>query len=392
MNNGSNTEKNIGDINNIKSEEFISKLSTPDYVISEQEDTILLTFRVAISHDLYPRLNILHSLSEVCVSRMLKNRKNTSSKHYKEIPCILSKSLARKYQRNKKLKQVKNLVLPVCATECGVKIVKNNLYINSFFKKAPIKLVFPKPIIGKVRHLEFFKKDKKWYMSYCYHVAKSTSRQIDFLGVDRNTTGNVVAVANLGTGKASKIGPDVSIISKEFRNRRTKLQKKGAKNALKKIKGKQARKVKDINHKVSRTIVNRAKDTSSVIVLENLKSINKGKASRYVKKSQWPFYQLEQFIKYKAALLGIPIAYVDPRYTSKGCSKCGEINLPNNKVYRCSKCGHVEHRDVNAAFNIAERCVFQGGVERVVPSGYIGKPPNLTTSKVVEQELLGGVQ
>jgi len=38
----------------------------------------------------------------------------SSSKYYKELPCVIAKSLIAKYQKNKKCKQVSNLVLPVC--------------------------------------------------------------------------------------------------------------------------------------------------------------------------------------------------------------------------------------------------------------------------------------
>ena len=52
-------------------------------------------------------------------------------------------------------------------------------------------------------------------------------------------------------------------------------------------------------------------------------------------------------------MLGVPIAYIDPKYTSQTCSRCGHIENRNGKNFECPDCGHVEHADVNAAFNIA---------------------------------------
>ena len=58
-------------------------------------------------------------------------------------------------------------------------------------------------------------------------------------------------------------------------------------------------------------------------------------------------------IEYKAKICGIPVIYIDPRYTSQKCSRCGQLGNRNNKKYACTHCGHVDHADSNAAFNIA---------------------------------------
>ena len=58
-------------------------------------------------------------------------------------------------------------------------------------------------------------------------------------------------------------------------------------------------------------------------------------------------------IGYKSKLPGVPIAYIDPTYTSQTFSRYGRIGNRNGKNVECPDCGHVEHADVNAAFNIA---------------------------------------
>ena len=257
---------------------------------------------------------------------MLSNRDLKSSKYYKEIPCVVAKSLISKYQKNKKIKEVKNLVLPICGDKGKqVRVVENGLCIPSLFKKEVIPVTYPKPIVGFIRQVEFFKRDGVWFMSYFYSTPVEGAKEpLGFLGVDRNAVGNVVFCAEAEAGVARKIGPDVSSLTKIFRNRRSKLQRKGAKNALVKIKRKQSRVVRDINHKVARSLVNFAKDHRLAIVLEDLGKISKkGKAKRFVQKSQWAFFQLETFILYKAALLGIPVIKVNPAYTSQACSRCG---------------------------------------------------------------------
>lgn len=66
---------------------------------------------------------------------------------------------------------------------------------------------------------------------------------------------------------------------------------------------------------------------------------------------------IRQQLSYKAEWAGRQLVEVDPAYTSRTCSECREVQ-PKPRVYRlfrCSGCGHVEDRDVNAARNILER-------------------------------------
>ncbi|MBN1134338.1 MAG: transposase [Methanosarcinaceae archaeon] len=52
-------------------------------------------------------------------------------------------------------------------------------------------------------------------------------------------------------------------------------------------------------------------------------------------------------IEYKSKLPGVPIAYIDPKYTSQTCSRCGYIGNRNDKNFECPDCGHVEDADVS---------------------------------------------
>jgi len=366
-------------------------------MVDKKEFTMALTFKIVVPRNLSPVLDELLLKSMVCINRMLEDRTKSSSKYYKEIPCVLSKSLISKYQRNKKLKKVKNFVLPVCGDKGKqVKCVEGGIRVPAFFKKSILPATFPKPISGFIRQVEFFKRNGKWFMSYSYNTPVLQEQEVrGFLGVDRNSVGNVAVCADVMIGKVRKFGPDTAGITKNFRNRRSNLQKKGAKNALTKIKRKQSRRIKDINHKVSRSIVDYAKLHRSALVLEDLGKISKkGKAKRYVQKSQWSFYQLETFIKYKAALLGIPIFFVNPAYTSQVCSRCGSINKPNGKHYKCS-CGHFDHRDSNAAFNISANGWFLN--EQTIGHSasivrYIGVSLTQSSERAVQLESSDGVR
>ena len=110
-----------------------------------------------------------------------------------------------------------------------------------------------------------------------------------------------------------------------------------------------------------------AKENNCNIKIENLKGIRKNsKGGKNTKKGKngesfkssintWEFYQLQTMIEYKSKICGIKVSYIDPKYTSQKCSKCGLIGNRNGKKFVCSNenCKHVDHADSNAAFNIA---------------------------------------
>jgi putative transposase len=152
--------------------------------------------------------------------------------------------------------------------------------------------------------------------------------------------------------------------AKEIRKQRRKhlyvkktLQQKGtqsAKRKLKKISGKEKRFMKDVNHCITKKIVNNPEH--KIFVLEKLTNIrNKRKGKKFNKLlSNWSFYQFEQFLTYKAYALGKQVVYIDPHYTSQKCSKCGDTNKEsrNKSQYKCKNCGYFEHADINASYNI----------------------------------------
>nr|WP_309479616.1 transposase [Brevibacillus agri] len=71
------------------------------------------------------------------------------------------------------------------------------------------------------------------------------------------------------------------------------------------------------------------------------------------------FGRLQQFISYKANLVGIQVVEVNPAYTSQLFPVCGEKNKARDRKYECS-CGFNTHRDRVGAINIMRQPVADG--------------------------------
>ncbi len=155
-----------------------------------------------------------------------------------------------------------------------------------------------------------------------------------------------------------------------------------AKKHLKRISGNERRFKKDTNHCISKQIVETAQGTNRAIALEDLRGIRSGSTvSKSLRSAlgKWAFYELAAFIQYKAQLLGVPVVFVDPKYTSQQCSVCGFISKENRKSqseFVCQACGHAENADINAAKNIALRAA-------------VNQPIALRSSNEVEEKWKG---
>ena len=117
--------------------------------------------------------------------------------------------------------------------------------------------------------------------------------------------------------------------------------------------------VKDYIHKISRWIVDLAKEkgVSRIVIGDLNKHIAKIDIGDRVNQQlhRILFGKLVKMIEYKAEELGIKVEQIDESYTSQKCSVCGAVKKSNRKyrgLYVCSKCGAVINADVNGARNI----------------------------------------
>jgi transposase len=96
--------------------------------------------------------------------------------------------------------------------------------------------------------------------------------------------------------------------------------------------------------------------------MEDLTGINLDPKKYFLR--TWKYYQLQEFIKYKANQYGINIMWVNPSLTSLTCNTCKTHNKLNRTKENWSKfiCNNIEcddlgksiDADLNAAKNITE--------------------------------------
>lgn len=203
--------------------------------------------------------------------------------------------------------------------------------------------------------------DGKFYLMLVVDIPEPPKgKPCEFLGVD-------LGIVNIATTSDGDNFCGKAIKNVRYRNQklRKKLQSKGTKSAkrlLKKRRRKEQRFATDVNHCISKKIINVAKDTQRGIAIEDLGGIrdrvNTVRKAQRVALSNWAFYQLRQFLTYKAILAGVELVAVDPRNTSRTCTKCGNIDKKNRKTqskFQCTVCGFVANADINAAINISVR-------------------------------------
>lgn len=159
-------------------------------------------------------------------------------------------------------------------------------------------------------------------------------------------------------------GKNIVAKRRKYKRLRQQLQSKGTKSAkrrLRAINQRENRWMSDINHQVTKTLVDKY-GAGAVFTIEDLTNVRfatekVAKHNRYEQVS-WAFYQFEQFLTYKAELVGSTVVKVDAHYTSQRCPKCGSIDKSsrNHRLheYVCNHCGYTSNDDRIGAMNIYE--------------------------------------
>jgi IS605 OrfB family transposase len=221
---------------------------------------------------------------------------------------------------------------------------------------------------------EVVRRGKDWYLllaikSEDVPALDCVSAAVPHFGLDLG----VANVAVLSGPEVVKFwdGKPLRYVRGRFFRYRQALQQKRKTGLVKRSKGKESRWATQMNHRVSREIIDLVAAHGGVLHVEKLLGIrDRVKMTRKVNRMvhSWPFAQLLAFITYKAVLAGVRVIEEDPRHTSQRCSRCGHSERKNRQaqaVFQCCLCGYTVHADLNAARNLAARGACSSGVGTV---------------------------
>ncbi|MGA9100350.1 MAG: transposase [Methanotrichaceae archaeon] len=199
-----------------------------------------------------------------------------------------------------------------------------------------------------------------------YTVELPDVKGVHPVGIDLNETNAIVAVDADGNELF------ISGLDRKIKNKRTsktikRLQRRLAQRkaegkntrsvvrALKRLRIKRSRRTKNFCNCASKKLINWAPE-NCVLVFEDL-DFEQGKhgAKAWDRRfSVWPRGMIFNMVNYKVQGKGI-VTKIDPKNTSKICSRCGLPGNRNRHAFSCPHCGFSIHADLNAAFNIRNR-------------------------------------
>lgn len=205
-------------------------------------------------------------------------------------------------------------------------------------------------------------RDRKWYLNITVDVPEEREYEAtEWLGVDMG----IVHLATTSDGE-NYAGAHLNNLRERNSRLRARLQRKGTKSArklLNKRRFKEARFARNVNHVISKQIVEKAKRTGQGIAIEELDGIRSRIRARKPQRRRlhsWAFADLRAKLEYKAKRGGVPVALIDPHNTSRRCPNCDHVDKRNRRTrdeFLCVSCGHSGPADTIASVNIGRAAI-----------------------------------
>lgn len=242
----------------------------------------------------------------------------------------------------------------------------------------PIEIAIPESLRDALRFVEVRLVYDKRAKRYNWHLVIENGKE------PKVAAGHNIVSVDLGEIHPAVVGDETEATIILCRERRHEKQghakrmaslseaiarkKKGSRRYWKLVRSKTRMKAKhkrvqrDMEHKVSRAIVNVAVERQAeTIVMGDIRDIADevalGKKTNQ-KISGWNHGQVRTLTTYKAGAEGIAVILQDEKYTSQTCPNCGHRHKPKGRNYKCPSCGFRCHRDVVGQINILSAYKF----------------------------------
>jgi len=203
---------------------------------------------------------------------------------------------------------------------------------------------------------EIFRKNGKWYCRVGVKVPLPKVTPVtEFIGVD-------VGVRTSVARSDGYQGPDLRPILKRQRNRRAMDQKRGIDRRVEISPQRQV-----LAHE-ARKLVSVAQVSCRGIALED--------PCRLIRWKQHAARYFGTRVALLASLMSVPVAVVNPAYSSTTCPECGfvERRQRHREMFRCWRCGYTQNADFVASRIVCHRatyvsCTSHSGSLSLFPGG-----------------------
>ncbi len=258
------------------------------------------------------------------------------------------------YPRYKKCGRYRSITYPQYGN--GVEVRGNDLIVS---KVGRVKVIWHRPVEGQIKTVSLKRsRTDKWYVTFSGEIApKRLPPTEHVIGIDMGlesflTTSDGEKIANPRFFRRDEADlKRVSKLKDAAKNAQQWDENRHRKKALAHIHERIRMRREDFAHQISRQLIN----TFQILAFEDLAPQQMGR-SRGMRKSiaDAAWTQLIQYTSNKAEEAGRTVVLVNPRNTSKMCSRCGNLAEKDLSVRLrdCPHCGLVLDRDQNAARNI----------------------------------------
>lgn len=237
---------------------------------------------------------------------------------------------------------------------------------------------------SKIYYSEY---NKQWYMGIPVQIENNQPQDTfqTVVGMDLGIN-HMVTLTDTNNRNHFVRGHEIKEQKRKYILKKTELQKVGtrsAKRLIQKIGKREHRWQTDINHSVTRELINTYGE-NTLFILEDLSGRGLQKKLQHVQRhnrrlqKSWAYHQFKEQLTYKAALAGAELLFVDPKDTSTTCSKCGYCSKNNysskpNRM-KCRSCQYEVNGDLNAARNILSRGLDKAVSKKLITANQFHYP------------------